>query len=86
MVAKHDDEALGGTPVKLVRARWLLERFQAIGLAAAHLAERIGRFEGEAAHPTTFDPARVASLGVPCRRLEETARDLLDFFKARGDL
>lgn len=48
----HDEE-LGGTPIKLVRARWLLERFQA-GSATAHLGEQLARFQGDAASlPTT---------------------------------
>lgn len=44
------------------------------------------RFEGEAAVATQFDHTRKQSLGVPLRDIDEIMRDLVNFFRERGDL
>eukprot|EP00127_Corallochytrium_limacisporum_P001505 Clim_evm3s62 gene=Clim_evmTU3s62 len=46
--------------------------------------KRPPRFEGEAKVPTQFDHTRKESLGVTLRSLEETVKDLIDWFNSKG--
>ena len=65
------DESVGGTPIKLLRARWLLEHFRVHTTATL-----VSRQECETAHPDAFaDAAMVSAIVNEC----EHANDLFGF-------